>query len=218
MSIAFLCMMSLTAWGQDKRDKYWYEGELKLMDATHMKGQINYNLRFKVIRINVEGKIQIFNESELESMTIWDDEERHQFLQVASKDDYGEIELTFARLMYQSEEYFSLFHYYDAPIEVSTTDANGNFYAGNRKEDFNKDAYQMYPRRTVKSRQEFKRFIVDYNGNRFSGRRRGILEAYKSWARDINKYVKKHQLSYKNDTHLMLILKHAESLVKGGSD
>lgn len=151
-------------------------------------------------------------------MTIWDEEERHQFLQVASKNDEGKVVLTFARLMYHSEAHFSLFHAYDSPVEVTQIDAFGNAYYGDRKEDFNKDAYQMYRKRGVKTRQEFKRFILDYDGNRFSGKRNGILAAYKDWTKEINKYVKKYQLNYRNDTHLMLILKYAESLVKGGSD
>lgn len=36
ISLVLLNLTVLSAFGQDRRDKYEYEGELKLMDATHM--------------------------------------------------------------------------------------------------------------------------------------------------------------------------------------
>lgn len=196
-------------------EKYWYPGEVHLIDGAEVKGDINYNLRYHLIRVRINGKTTVLREEQLTSLVLFTEDNRHEFRQVAIKNERGEVSLTFAKLIYLSQENFSLFkEYFVHTRSVDIDPLSGAPTIKDVPADHIRDAFSPNP----KPGPDYRLFLADYQGNRYPVSGRGFSKAFGKRHKKIKKYMAQNELSIGKEEQLIKIIRYADLLMIDDSD
>lgn len=211
----FLFLLGCGSLYAQQTEKYWYPGEVHLIDGTEIKGDINYNLRYHLIRVRINGKTTVLREEQLTSLVLFTEDNRYEFRQVALKNERGEVSLTFAKLIYLSQENFSLFKEYF--VQTRTVDIDPLSGAPTIRDvpaDHIRDAFSPNP----KPGPDYRLFLADYQGNRYPISGRGFSKAFGKRHKKIKKYMAQNELSIGKEEQLIKIIRYADILMNEGSN
>lgn len=200
----------------------WFDGYLKLMDDSIVKGDANYNIRSQVVQVKVEDKVQTYSENQIKEMRLTSDESHHHFMLVALKNKQGYVERNLVEIIYRSDQHFSLVKRHQAEILVSrpapstlTEAAVVSAFEPTRMlpPDENRDSFISAPRGLT--RRGFDRIIINYDGAWTSIRRRprrNLLAVMEDKQKGMKRFIKSTSLNLFNDQDVIKVLREYERL------
>lgn len=218
--VIILCSI-LRVNGQEEA-KVWYDAKIKLLDGRELVGKANYNIRYRMIQVEINGKVETFQEDRVERMHLTQGEYIHDFRLVAILNDANTIELLLAELIYQSYEHHSFFKKYTASREdkvytyfyspttnsvvpIQTTTPN--------KPDLDDDSFTSGRKKFLAySRRESKNLMVNYDGNSKPLTRKNFYKAYSDKAKQLKKFQKDNALGFNKDEDIIRMMSYYDEI------
>lgn len=210
----FLFMLCSTGLFAYQPDEDWYPGQVKLVDGTQLIGDIHYNLGFQTAKIRINGQTTSLKENQLASMVIFTEKLRHEFQQVALRNEQGEVASSFAKMIYRSRKKFSLYkEYFAVTEEVDISPTTGMPSIKEQPADLKEDAFMPNPKLGIS--MDYRFFLANSEGISHPISAKGFSEAYGQCYEKIKGFIFRNRLTVRKEADLVRIIRYADSLVGG---
>lgn len=205
----FLLCISMFTWAQRFPSEQWYAGEATLSNGEEIKGQIKYDLTLETIQVEISGKINTYNASQVVFFSIKPNKERPDrlFYSLPFRNETGYARPKFFEIVTQGKVSLIAREY----IATRTEGMQGRPWIGATRYDplFNPD-----PRfNTTPIRREFlafKLFIVNPKGDikELGNTKKEVLRAFDDYQSDLKKYIKQEKLKVESIADVSMLVRY----------
>ena len=211
--ILFLLSFSITSWAQRFPSDEWYQGETTLSSGEEVKGQIKYDLELETIQVELNGKINTYNASQVVFFSIKPNEERPNrlFYSLPFRNETGYARPKFFEVITQGEVSLIAREY----IARQTQSTQGRPWIGATRFDpmFNPDPlWNNMP--VTREFLAYKLFIVNPKGDirELGNSKKEVLRAFDGYQSDLKKYIKQEKLNMESIADISMLVRYYNKL------
>lgn len=205
----FLISLSITTWAQRFPSEEWYVGEATLSNGEEVTGQIKYDLELEAIQVEINGKLNTYNASQVVFFSIKPNEQRPKrlFYSLPFRNETGYARPKFFEVITQGEVSLIAREY----IATRTQGVQRRPWIGATRYDplFNPDPrWNTTP--TVREFLAYKLFIVTPEGKitELGDSKKEVIRAFDRNHNDLKKYIKQEKLRMESIADVSMLVQY----------